>query len=83
MITSRVGYRIPYLRAGIVFLSAGNIVASHEKKRQKVATSRNWTRVRVAGFGKAFRIDFEEVLVRAEEKYHTMQSIYTCISTES
>ena len=33
--------------------------------------------VRVAGFGKAFSIDLEEVFVRAEVIYHAMQSACT------
>ncbi len=32
--------------------------------------------VKVAGFGKAFRIDLEDVLVRADVIYQTMQSAY-------
>ena len=33
--------------------------------------------VRVAGFGKALSIDLEDVFVRAEVMYQTMQSICT------
>ena len=55
----------------------GNILASHEKKRQNDATNANCIRVRVAGLGNAFKIDFEEVFVKAEEKYQIIQSIYT------
>lgn len=33
-------------------------------------------RVRVAGLGKAFKMDFEEVFVRAEEVYHNRHRIY-------
>jgi hypothetical protein len=43
---------------------------------QKEATNANWIRVRVAGFGKALRMAFEEVLVRALDIYQMMQSIY-------
>jgi hypothetical protein len=32
--------------------------------------------VRVAGLGKALRIDFEDVFVRALDMYHIMQRIY-------
>jgi hypothetical protein len=37
-------------------------------------TDANWMIVRVAGFGKAFKIDLEEVLVKAEVRYQTIQS---------
>ena len=43
-------------------------------------TKANWTRVRVIGLGKAFKIDFDEVFVRAELVYQTRQRIYACIS---
>lgn len=57
-------------------LRAGKMVESQEKKRQRKATKKNWTRVRVAGLGKALRIDFEDVFVRALDMYHIMQRIY-------
>jgi hypothetical protein len=68
---------MPCRNAGIAFLRLGNSVASHEKKRQNDATNANCIRVRVAGLGKALRIDFEDVLVKAEEKYHTIHRICT------
>lgn len=49
---------------------------SQEKKRQRKATKKNWISVRVAGLGKALRIDFEDVFVRALDMYHIMQRIY-------
>jgi hypothetical protein len=55
---------------------AGNMEDSQEKRRQKKATKKNWMRVRVAGLGKAMRIDFDEVLVRALDVYHTTHKIY-------
>ena len=76
MMTSLVGYRIPWRRAGIVFLSRGKAEESQEKKTQKNATKANCMRVRVAGFGNAFRIDFEDVFVRALERYHTIHKTY-------
>lgn len=57
-------------------LRAGKIVDSQEKKRHRKATKKNWMRVSVAGLGKAFRMDFEDVLVRALDMYHIMQRIY-------
>lgn len=35
--------------------------------------------VKVIGHGKAFKIDFEDVFVKAELKYHTRQSAYTVL----
>ena len=37
-------------------------------------TNPNWTNVKVAGLSKAVRIAFEDVLVRADDQYHIMQS---------
>jgi hypothetical protein len=71
---------MPCRKAGIAFLRAGTTVDSHEKKRQYDATNANWMRVSVAGFRKAFRIDFDEVFVNAEEKYHTRHSICVSVS---
>lgn len=51
------------------------MVASQEKRRQKEVTRENWTKVRVAGFGKTFRMALEEVFVRALEVYHIIQRI--------
>lgn len=50
---------------------------SQEKKRQRKATKKNCMRVRVAGLGKALRMDFEEVFVRALDMYHITQRIYS------
>lgn len=36
--------------------------------------------VRVAGFGNAVRIDFEDVFVKADERYQMIQRIYKSIS---
>lgn len=41
-----------------------------------VETKANCISVRVIGFGKAFRIDFDEVFVRAEDMYQMRHSIY-------
>lgn len=56
----------------------GQTVESQEKKRQNDDTNPNWMRVSVAGLGKELRIDFEEVLVSALDKYQMMHRI--CIS---
>ncbi len=53
------------------------MVDSHEKRTQKNATKANCIKVRVAGFGKAFRMDLEEVFVRALEVYHIIQRVYS------
>jgi hypothetical protein len=64
----------------MAFLRAGKMEANQEKNIQNVATKANWMRVSVAGFGKALRIDLEDVLVRALEKYQMMQSVYSRLS---
>lgn len=46
---------------------------SQEKKMQKDETNANCMRVSVAGLGRALRMDFEEVFVRALEKYQMIQ----------
>jgi len=78
--TSRLGYLILCRRAGIRVCRAGKTDANQENKRQKEATKPNCTIVRVAGFGKAMRIDFEEVFVRALEKYQMMHRIYILLA---
>ncbi len=74
--TSRVGGLMPNLRAGMAFFKAGKLSASAEKRRQYVHTNPNCMSVRVAGFGKAIKMVFEDVFVRAEARYQTMQSVY-------
>jgi hypothetical protein len=72
--TSRDGYRIGCRSAGTAARSRGNVEASHEKSMQYDETKANWTRVKVAGLSKAVRIALDEVLVRADDPYHIMQS---------
>jgi hypothetical protein len=55
----------------------GKMVASHEKNMHREATNANWIKVSVAGLGKALRMAFEEVFVRALDRYHIMQRIYS------
>jgi hypothetical protein len=57
----------------MVRFSDGKINASHDSKKQRNETKANCMTVRVAGFSKAFRIDFVEVFVRAEDPYQRMQ----------
>ena len=72
-ITSRLGYLIPFLRAGIFLFKDGKILAKMPKNMHHPETKANWITVKVIGFGKALRIDFEDVLVRAELKYQIRQ----------
>lgn len=44
---------------------------------QREETKANWIKVRVAGLGKALRMAFEEVFVRALDRYQTMERIYS------
>ena len=64
-------------------LRAGKMVESQEKNRQRKATKKNWMSVRVAGFGNALRIDFEDVFVRALDMYHIMHRIYSHQSAQA
>ena len=75
--TSREGARIPCLNEGMLAFNIGSNVDSHEKNTQKEETNANCMRVSVAGLGRALRIDFEEVFVKALEKYQMMQRICT------
>ena len=72
--TSQEGFRSPFFRAGIDLFSEGNIDDSDVRMKHHKDTDANWMMVRVAGLGKALRIDLEEVLVRAEVMYQAMQS---------
>jgi hypothetical protein len=40
-----------------------------------IDTNANCTAVRVTGFGRAFRMDFEDVFVTAEVKYQMRQRV--------
>ena len=74
VITSRLGYRIPFLSAGMAVLRRGKRRASNAKHKHHPETRANCIIVRVIGLGKALRMDLEEVLVRAELKYQIRQS---------
>jgi hypothetical protein len=65
---------MPFLSAGTALLSAGNREARYAEKMHQKETKANCTIDRVIGFENAFRIDFEEVFVRAEVKYQTTNS---------
>lgn len=71
--TSQVGLLSPFLKAGMVLLRDGKISASDAEIRHHPDTDANWRMVRVAGLGKAFNIDFEDVFVNAEDMYHMIQ----------
>jgi len=68
------------LRAGIAVRIRGKVDASHENSIQYEETNANWTSVKVAGLSKAVRIDLDEVLVKAEDQYHIIQSACQNIS---
>ena len=57
-------------------LSRGKRRARNAKHRHHPETNANWIIVRVIGLGKALRMVFEEVLVRAELKYQIRQSTW-------
>jgi hypothetical protein len=72
LITSRLGYRIPFFKAGIALRRHGNKCARYAKNTHQKDTKANWTSVKVIGFGNMLRIDLEEVFVRAELMYQMM-----------
>ena len=76
--TSQEGFRSPFFNAGMDLLSPGNNVDSDVRMKHQSETEANWMMVKVAGFGKALRIDLDEVLVRADVRYQTMQSACHC-----
>jgi hypothetical protein len=73
--TSMDGYLRPFLRAGTAFRIEGNIEARYAEIKHHIETEANCMRVSVTGFGKAFMIDFEDVLVAADVLYQRTQSI--------
>ena len=62
---------MPFFKAGILALRLGKSVDIYAKNRHHPETKANCMIVRVIGLGKALRIDFDEVLVKAELKYQT------------
>jgi len=73
--TSQDGGLSPCFSAGIALLNGGIMLASHVSIKHQSETEANCAIVRVTGLGKALRIDFEEVFVRAEVMYHIMQRV--------
>lgn len=68
-----LGYLMPCFNAGTAVLILGNVDASQANNRQNVDTKANCTSVSVAGLSNAMRIDFDDVLVKADEVYHITQ----------
>lgn len=67
---------MPCLRTGTLCCNHGITVDRYTNTRHQIETNANWTIVSVIGIGKAFRMDLEDVFVRAEVKYHTRQRAY-------
>ena len=63
------------MRAGILFLSHGNIFERYDSSKHHIDTNANCTIVRVIGFGSAFRMDFDDVFVSAEVMYQMRQRL--------
>ena len=70
--TSQEGLLSPFLSAGIDLFRDGNIEAREADSRHHPDTEANWSTVNVAGLGKALRMVFEDVFVRADVKYHAV-----------
>ena len=69
------GYWIPSLRAGMVRFRMGKTDARCASTRHHIETKPNCTIVRVIGFGRASKIDLDEVLVSAEVMYQIRQRL--------
>lgn len=80
--TSTDGFRKPFFRAGIARRREGNRDARDARMEHHIDTKANWMIVRVIGFGRVFRMDLEEVLVRAEVIYQMTQRPYSAIDHE-
>jgi hypothetical protein len=65
------GVLIGCFKAVIFVLSTGNIDAIFASSIQRPDTKANCTKVKVAGMSNAFNIDFEDVLVSADDVYHS------------
>ena len=65
---------MPCFRAGIALFRGGKTLARKAKNIHQPETKANCMMVSVIGFGLAFRIDLEDVLVSAELMYHIRQS---------
>ena len=76
LMTSLLGYLIPCLSAGTAVFRAGKRCARYAEKIHQPETKANWTMLRVTGCGKALRMDFEDVFVRAEVMYQITHSVY-------
>ena len=64
--SSLLGRRIGYLRAGTMVCSAGKRWARADAIKHHEETKANWTRVKVTGFRNAIRIDLEEAFENIE-----------------
>lgn len=71
---SLLGLRMPFFNTGRASRTATFRLANQEKKRHQNDTRRNWTIVKVMGFGRAVKMAFEEVFVRIDVAYQMPQS---------
>lgn len=71
---------MPFFKAGTRTFRLGNDIARNAKKRHHPETKANCMMVKVIGLGKVLRIDFDEVLVKAELKYQTRHRIWKVVS---
>ena len=69
---------MPFFSAGIL-LSDGTTVERYANTKHHIDTKANCTAVRVIGFGRALRMDFDDVFVTAEVMYQIRQRNYRCI----
>ncbi len=72
--TSQDGLTRPCLRTGRSRLRVGNDMASRLRNKHHPDTNRNWTIVRVTGFGNVWSTDLEAVLDMIDERYQMTKS---------
>lgn len=64
---------MPCLRIGTLCRSLGITVDRYTSSRHQNDTNANWMMVKVIGIGRAFKMDFEDVLVSADVRYQIIQ----------
>jgi len=60
----------------MVCFSRGNNDERYTSSRHQTDTKANWIMVKVIGIGRAFKMDFEDVFVRAEVKYQITHKVW-------
>lgn len=76
IITDRLGFLMPFFKAGMRRFIHGNCEDSQLRNKHHDDTKANCNMVSVTGLGNARRICFDEVLDMTEAKYHIEKRAY-------